>query len=199
MKFEELSPLHHSCCLERLKKHAFLCCNVYAIARRLAKPCIKIAPVSTSCAMATTSPFLSYFNPSRNVFVSGVSGATSEAFVSASSSAFFAAAVHLPTDDVVLDAVLPPHRPLLPEAFASQVLLARRKKQRRFAFFFFAFAGGPSSPKENTFGRRKRRCRRRQKRRHLSFFFSCQSRPNVLFLRRSSIKGRETKCDDCIV
>ena len=133
--------MHHSCCLERLKKHAFLCCNVYAIARRLAKPCIKIAPVSTSCAMATTSPFLSYFNPSRNVFVSGVSGATSEAFVSASSSAFFAAAVHLPTDDVVLDAVLPPHRPLCQRRSRPRCCWREEKNNAAFCLLLLRLCG----------------------------------------------------------
>ena len=144
----------HSCCLERLKKHAFLCCKVYAIARRLAKPCIKIAPVSTSCAMATTSPFLSYFNPSRNFFVSGVSGATSEAFVSASSSAFFAAAVHLPQRCVFGCCFATTQTP---EAFASQ----------------FAFSAGPS-PK-NAGGKRNGR----QKRRRHIFFFWPHSRSSI--------------------
>ena len=148
MKFEELSPLHHSCCLERLKKHAFLCCKVYAIARRLAKPCIKIAPVSTSCAMATTSPFLSYFNPSRNFFVSGVSGATSEAFVSASSSACRRRPSS--TTRCVFGCFFATTQ--TPEAFASQ----------------FAFSAGPSP--ENAGGKRNGRQKRR---RHLSSSALC--------------------------
>jgi len=54
---------------------------VYAIAKRLAKPCIKIAPVSTSWAIAVTNPFESYFKESRNCFISFVSGETSDGFV----------------------------------------------------------------------------------------------------------------------
>ena len=66
MKFMDVSPLVHSEDRERLKNVAFLVDIVAARASLLAKPCIRMAPVSTFCAMATASPLVSHFTLSSN-------------------------------------------------------------------------------------------------------------------------------------
>jgi len=66
MKLPLVSPLVHCAWREREKNVAFFAVMVVRTAVRSANPCIKIAPVSTSCAIATTRPLSSYFRPSRN-------------------------------------------------------------------------------------------------------------------------------------
>ena len=75
MKLPLVSPLVHCAWRERLKKVAFLAVIVVRTAVRSANPCIRIAPVSTSWAMATNRPLSSYFRPSRNVSICSGSAA----------------------------------------------------------------------------------------------------------------------------
>ena len=67
MKFMDVSPFVHREDRERLKNVAFLVDIVFARASLLAKPCIRMAPVSTFCAIATANPLLSHFTLSSNV------------------------------------------------------------------------------------------------------------------------------------
>jgi len=67
MKFMDVSPFVHNEDRERLKNVAFLVDIVFARASLLANPCIRMAPVSTFCAIATANPLLSHFTLSSNV------------------------------------------------------------------------------------------------------------------------------------
>ena len=80
MKLPEVSPLVHCACLLREKKVALRLVIVERTAVRSAKPCMRIAPVSTSWAMATTKSLSSYFRPSRNFSICSGSAAAAMMF-----------------------------------------------------------------------------------------------------------------------
>ena len=81
MKLPEVSPLVHCACRDRESPaSAWRLVIVLRTAVRSANPCMRIEPVSTSWAMATTRPLSSYFRPSRNFSICSGSAAAAITF-----------------------------------------------------------------------------------------------------------------------